>query len=218
VRRALLSVAIGLAGAASVTASGWALQAAALTPPKPAYRVAADTSTWFHEYRLVVDVFHLDHRRITGACLRGWFPRPGRPRIRASLLSLKTGPVFLVSGSRRVTRVAGRRRRPLSARLLASVGCTGKLAPRLAGVAQSGADFTATRSYAANQPAIELKLERLRGERLTIYVSPRTYEPLVVTGSAHGREATARLYPTRVTRRLLIRFRLLSELEPRIKR
>jgi len=218
VRRALLSVAIALAGAASVTASGWAIQAAALTPPKPAYRVAADTSTWFHEYRLVVDVFHLDHRRITGACLRGWFSGPGQPKVRASLLSLKGGPVLLVSGGRRVTLVAGRRSRLLPARLLASVGCTGKLAPRLAGAAQSGADFTAARSYAANQPAIELKLERLRGERLTIYVSPRTYEPLVVSGDAHGREATARLYLTRVTKRLLARFHLLAEFEPSLER
>jgi hypothetical protein len=218
VRRALLSVAIGLAGAASVTASGWAIQAAALTPPKPAYRVAADTSTWFHEYRLVADVFHLDHRRITGACLRGWFSRPGQPKVRASLLSLKTGPVLLVSGGRRVTLVAGRRSRPFPARLLASVGCTGKLAPRLAGVAQSGADFTAARSYAANQPAIELKLERLRGERLTIYVSPRTYEPLVVSGDAHGHDATARLYLTRVTERLLARFHLRAEFERSLER
>src|SRR5262249_56901862 len=70
VRRALLSVAVGLAGAACVTASGWALPAAALPPPTPAARVAAEASAWFHDYRLVVDVFHFHHRRMTGACLR----------------------------------------------------------------------------------------------------------------------------------------------------
>jgi hypothetical protein len=213
VRTALLSVAVGLVGAVVVAASGWALQASALPPPKPAARIAADTSTWFYDYRLVVDVFHVDHRRIKGACLRGWFPRPGGPKSRASLLSLRFGPVLLLPGGGQVSRVGGRRNRLLPARLLASVGCSGKLAPRLAGVAQSGGDFTAARSYAANQPAIRLKLERLRGERLTLYVSPRTYQPLVAIGDARGREVTARLYLTRVTRTLLARFHLLAETE-----
>ena len=212
-RTALLSVAVGLAGAVGVAASGWALQASALPPPKPAARIAADTSTWFHDYRLVIDVFHVDHRRIKGACLRGWFPRPGGQRIRASLLSLRLGSVLLLSGGRRVWRVGGPRNRVPPARLLASVGCSGKLAPRLAGVAQSGADYTAARSYAANQPAIRLKLERVRDERLTLYVSPRTYQPLVAIGEAHGREVTARLYLTPVTRTLLARFHLLTEAE-----
>jgi hypothetical protein len=218
VRTALLSVAVGLVGAVGVAASGWALQASALPPPKPAARIAADTSAWFHDYRLVVDVFHVDHRRVKGACLRGWFRRPDGPKVRASLLSLRFGPVLLLSAGRRVSRVGGRRNRRLPARLLASVGCSGKLAPRLAGVAQSGADYTAARSYAANQPAVRLKLERVRDERLTLYVSPRTYQPLVAIGDAHGREATARLYLTRVTRALLARFHFPTEAEPRPKR
>jgi len=62
VLRALLSVAVGLAGAAGVAASGWAIQAAALPPPTPAARVAADASTWFHEHRFIVDVFHFEAR------------------------------------------------------------------------------------------------------------------------------------------------------------
>jgi hypothetical protein len=198
VRRALLSVAIGLAGAAGVAASGWALQAAALPPPTPAARVAADASVWLHEYRLVVDVFHVDHGRIKGACLRGWFRTPHHGKRRGSLLSLRSGP---------------RHHRRLD-RLLASAGCSGKLAPRLAAAAQSGSDIDASRAYAANQPAIELKLKRFRHERLTLYVSPRTYRPLVAIVALHGREATARLFLNRARPSLLAHFHLLRVPRP----
>jgi hypothetical protein len=191
VRRALLSVVIGLAGAACVTASGWAIQAGALPPPTPAARVAADASVWLHEYRLVVDVFHVDHRRFKGACLRGWFRTPHHGKKRGSLLALRS-----VLRHRRLVR------------LLASAGCSGKLAPRLAGAAQSGSDIDASRGYAANQPAIELKLPPVRDERLTLYVSPRTYRPLVAIVAHHGLEATARLFLNRARPTLLARFHL----------
>jgi hypothetical protein len=214
VRRALVSVAVGLAGAAGVTASGWALQAGALPPPTSAARVAADASAWLHDYRLTVDVFHVDHRRIKGACLRGWFrARDGRT-TRGSALSLRPEPVLIVSGHR-VAVLSGHRSKTLPVRLLAAAGCAGKLAPRLAGAAQAGSDFKAERSYAANQPAIKLKLEPFKHERLTLYVSPRTFRPLVAIVDVRNEEATARLYLNRVKPRLLARFHLLRTIERR---
>jgi hypothetical protein len=204
VRRALLSVAVALAGAAGVTVSGWALQAAALPPPVPADRVAADASVWLHEYRLVVDVFHVDHRRMKGACLRGWFPFPNRSIRRASRLSLKSGPVPHLS---RLTRDS-----------LALGGCSGKLLSFIAIAAQSGDRLTTERSYAAGRPAIALELDRGREERLTLYVSPRTYKPLVAFVALDGEEATARLYLHRITPHLLRRFRLPHEANPRPRR
>jgi len=150
VRTALLTVAVGPVGAVGVAASGWALQASALPPPKPAARIGADTSTWFQNYRLVVDVFHTHHRTIKGACPRGWFPGPGGPKIRASLLSLRRGAVLLLSG--RSVSLVGRRRN-------------------------------------------------------------RLHQPPVAIGDADGREVTARLYLTRVTRTLLARFHMLAEAE-----
>lgn len=218
-RRTLLSVAIGLAGAAAVTTSGWALQAAALTAPEPADYVAAGASVWFHQHRLAIDVFHFDHRRMKGVCLRGWFPRPNGQKTRASLLSLTRGPVLRVSDDRRMSVALERRGgRRVPGRILALAGCSGELAPLLAAAAQGGGRLTTERSYAANQAAIALELVHGKTERLTLYVSPRTYEPLVAIVAKDSREATARLFLNRVNRRLLARFHLLRLVQPQPRR
>lgn len=215
VRRALVSVAVALAGAAGVIASGWALQAAALPPPKPAARVAADASVWFHDYRLAVDVFHFDHRRTEGACVRGWIRRRSREKTRASALSFGTGRILRVAGDGRVSVVVARRRRPWPpGRLAAEAGCSRMLAGTLAAVAQSGGHLTTERAYAANRPAIALELERGRQERLTLYVSPRTDQPLVAVLHLDGREIAARIYLQRVRKRVLRRFGLLHDITP----
>jgi hypothetical protein len=215
VRRTLLSVAAGLAGAAAVTASGWALQAAALPTPEHADRIAADASAWLHNYRLVVDVFHVDHRRLKGACLRGWFPNEAGVKTLGSLLSLRAGPVFELSGRRRAVLENGPGTRNDHVRLLALVGCSGKLARLLGAAAQSGWDLSSERAFAANQPAIELKLDHGRHEHFAIYVSPTTYRPLVAIVRRDHHAATARLYLNRITPRLLRRFRLPHENAPR---
>lgn len=206
-RRTLLSVAAGLAGAAAVTASGWALQAAALPPPEHADQIAADASAWLHDYRLVVDVFHIDHRRRKGACLRGWFPNQRGVKTRASLLSLQSGPVFRVSGRRRTVFEAGPNAQNRHVRLLALAGCSGTLARALAAAAQSGWDLSIERGFAANQPAIELKFDRGKHEHFAVYVSPSTHRPLVAIVSRDHHVATARLYLNRIGPRLLRRFR-----------
>lgn len=219
VRRALVSVAVALAGAAGVTASGWALQAAALPPPKPAARVAADASVWFHDYRLAVDVFHFDHRRLEGACVRGWILRVPGEKTRASVLSFRTGRVLRVSGNDRVTVVEAprRRRRVPPGRLAAEAGCSRLLAGTLARAAESGGHLTTERAYAANRPAIALELDRGNEERLTLYVSPRTDQPLVAFVDLDRRQITARIYLQRVTRRVLRRFGLLRRIIPEPK-
>jgi hypothetical protein len=214
VRRALLSVTVGLAGAAGVTASAWALQTVALPPPTPADRIAADASTWFHEYRLVVDVFHVDRRTIKGACLHGWFHRSDGQKVQGSLLSFRAGPRVFVSGARRTYLAAGSHRRFMPNKLAAAAGCSGELAPILAAAAQNGAHLTTARDYAAGQPVIELRIERVHDERITLDVSPRTYRPLVAVVLLEGETATARLYLNRVSRPLLTRFHLLHVVVP----
>jgi hypothetical protein len=211
VRRTLLSAAAGLAGAAAVTASGWALQAAALPPPEHADRIAADASAWLHDYRLVVDVFHVDHRRLKGACLRGWFPSRTGVKTQASLLSLRAGPVFRLSGRQRSVLERGPETRGEHTRLLALAGCSGPLARALAAAAQSGWDLSVERGFAANQPAVKLKLGRGRHEHIAVYVSPSTYRPLVAIVVRKQRAVTARIYLNRITPRLLHRFRFPPE-------
>jgi hypothetical protein len=218
VRRALLSVVIAFAGVAGVIASGWALQAGALPPPKPAARVAADASEWFHEYRLAVDVFHFDHRRVRGACIRGWLPRDGR-KVRASLLSFRKGRILRVSGKRHVSVVAATRRRHSPPGLLAAdAGCSQMLARTLAAAAQGTAHLTTERAYAANRPALALELQRGREERLTLFVSPRTDRPLVAFVDLDRRKITARIYLQPATQAVLRRFRLLHRITPEPRR
>ncbi len=202
-RRALLGVAIALAGAAGVTASGWALQAAALPSPRPAANVAADANVWLHEYRLVVDVFHLHHRRVKGACLRGWFPGQSGSKARASLFAVGSRPVLRMPLRRRALLALAGRGRGLPKRMMALIGCSGELSQIFAGAAQSGGRLSTERSHAANQPAIALELERGRGVRLTLYVSPHTHRPLAAFVDLAGEAATARLYLRGATPHLL---------------
>jgi hypothetical protein len=189
VRGALASFTVAVSAVAAMVAGGWAVQAAALPGPARADRVAADASVWLHDYRLVVDVFHVDHHRVEGACLRGWFPGPGGVKSRRSLLSLRS----------RETR---------DRRLMALAGCSGKLAQVLAGAAQNLRHLRVERSFAANQPAVALRLGTRHDERLTLYVSPATYRPLVAVVERDGRTSTARLFLNRVGPRLLLRFGL----------
>ena len=214
-RRTLISVTVGLVGAAGVTVSGWAVQAAALPPPTSAARVAADASAWFHEYRLVVDVFHVDHHRTSGACLRGWFGHANGHTVRGSLLSLERGPILRTASRRRVVVVSGRPDRSLPAGLAVATGCSRALAGALATAAQSGAHLSVSRAYAANRPAIALKVAPTREKRLTLYVEPGTDRPLVAIVAIDGHEAKARLYLSRVKRHVLVHFHLLGEADRR---
>jgi hypothetical protein len=211
VRRTLTSAAVALAGAAAVTAGGWTLQAAALPPPAHADRVAADASAWLHDYRLVVDVFHVDHRRLTGACLRGWFSSPDGTKTRMSLLSVGSGTIFRLPEGRRVSTRTGAPGHPAPVGLMALAGCSAKLSSALAAAAQYDRDLRVERSYAANRPTLALKLERRHDERLTLYVSPKTYLPIVAIVQRDGHTATARLYLNRITPHLLSRFRFPAE-------
>lgn len=205
-RRAILSAFVAVLAAGSVTASGWALQGAALPSPKPAARIAADASAWLHDYRLAVDVFHFHHRRTKGACLRGWFGGRGRPRVRESLLSFRPGPLLRESNHGRVSVARGLP--DLPARLAVAAGCTGKLEGGLVTAAQDGTHLTVERAYAANRPALALEWSRGRNKDSTLFVSPRTDQPLVAVVGLDGRYATARLYLARARPRLLARFHL----------
>lgn len=218
-RGPLVSVVVALAGVAGVIASGWALQAAALPPPRPADRVAADASAWFHDYRLAVDVFHFDRRRVEGACVRGWFARRDGVEDRGSLISFRAGPILRVSGKDHLSVVRAPRRIGFPPPLLAAdVGCSRMLARTLAAAAQGSAHVSTERAYAANRPAIALELQRGKEERLTLYVSPRTDRPLVAFLARDRRHITARIYLQPVGRRVLRRFGLLHRIRPEPRR
>jgi hypothetical protein len=199
VRRALLSVGVGLAGAAALAGAGWTIQSVALPQPAHADRLAVDVEAWFHYHRFAIDIFHSQDRRSRGECLRGWYAQVHHHLARGSILALAGGPVALTTARGRVEFASGRRRLGLPAFLAARVGCTASLADELDMAAQSGLHLRVERAYAANQPVLALRLPRLSDERLSLYVSPRDYRPLVAIAAVDGRVAAARLYLARAT-------------------
>jgi hypothetical protein len=210
-RRALLSVVVCCAGAAAVSAAGWALQTVTLPRPARADRIAADASVWLHDYPYSIDIFRSGGRRVRATCLRGWYPRGhGRRRVRGSLLSLDGGLVAVETGGRRYVRfISGRQRSALPAFLAVATGCTSSLGDALYTALQRDVNLRVERAYAAHQPALALRVPQVHGERLTIYVSARQHRPLVVDSTVDGRAATARIYLAPVTRRLMSRDRRL---------
>jgi hypothetical protein len=190
-----------------------------LPPPKPAARVAADASVWFNDYRLGIDVFHFHDRRIEGACVRGWERLRNGSKVRASLLSYEAGPILRITGSRHVSVVAARRVHRFPPGLpAADAGCSRMLAQTLAAAAQGTGHLTMERAYAANRPAIALEIQRGREKRLTLFVSPRTDQPLVAYVDLDGQMIAARIYLQPVKRGMLAQFGLLHRIEPVPKR
>lgn len=212
----MVSIAVGLAGLAAVVAAGWGIQRFALPVPPPAAQAAVRAEQWVHTYRHSIVVFHAGHQRFSGECLRAWFLQPharGRSRHwqgrhEGSLLLLSRTPVglatgkglavALASGKGRVLLALGPRLRRLPTLLAAAIGCTESLSKALTNAVQSSSPPHLEPDFAANQPALELQTHS-RHERLTIYLSPRDYRPLVVVGGEAGHTATARLYLTRLT-------------------
>lgn len=189
---------MGFAGVAVLASAGWAVQRVGLPRPAQADRVAADAEAWLNYHRFSIDIFHTDDHRFRGACLRGWYALP-RHRARGSLLVLTGGPVALATRMGHVEFTSGRRLPEFPAFLAVASGCTGSLANELNAATQSGLRLDVDRAFAANQPALALRLPRLHDERLVLYVSPRSYEPLVAIIALGGRIASARLYLARAT-------------------
>lgn len=214
VRRSLLSVIIGLAGVAVLIGAGWAVQDVGLPRPAPADRVAADAEAWLNYHRFSIAIFHSDDRRFRGACLRGWYPHLRGRQARGSLITFTGGHVALATAKGRVQFASGRRWSEFPASLAVASGCTASLANELNAATQSGLRLDVDRAYAANQPALTLRLPRIRDERLVLYVSPRGYKPLVTIVHRDGHTASARLYLTRATASRAAEFRRLVPRTP----
>jgi hypothetical protein len=92
------------------------------------------------------------------------------------------------------------------------------LASTLAAAAQGAGRLTTERAFAANRPAVAVEVQRSREERLTVFLSPRTEQPLVAFVDLDGHKITARIYLQRVSRETLARFRLLHRIKPEPRR
>lgn len=204
-RRALLSVAVALAGGGALAGAAWSVQAAGLPPPSRAGRVAADATRLLSEHRVIVDIFHLDHQRLRGICVGGWFPLPDGKKAPGSLLALQSGTQYLIAGGK-VHADLGLRRRARLPRLAFEVGCGRNITRALLPAEQGGVHLRAERAYAAGRPAIALRLHSAHDGGFSLYVAAGTYQPLVAIVHRWGETMTARLYLAHFTPALLSRF------------
>lgn len=200
-----MSVVVALAGAGIVAAAAWSVQTVGLPPPSRAGRVAAVATKWLSQHRAVVDIFHVDHQRLKGICVDGWFTLRDGKQEAGSLLALQSGAQYLVAGDK--VRLAYRfHRRAKLPRLAEQVGCRRSLARELLPAEQGLFHLRAERAYAAGRPAIALRLRHGLHRRFSLYVAAETYKPLVAILHARGETITARLYLARATQALLRRF------------
>jgi len=74
--------------------------------------------------------------------------------------------------------------------------------------------LTMQRANLGGRPTIEIRLPQIQHERLTLYLAPKTYQPLVATARIRGHVVTARIFLPHPTRALLARFRAGSRGKP----
>lgn len=210
-RKLVLSVGVGLLGALGLMGIAWGVELVALPPPVHADLVAARAARWLNDYRAAVDVFQVGHRRIEGLCLHGSPEDRHSERSQSSFLVLASGKTLHVTQTRTEERVvdeAGRQNQP--GLLAVNVGCTYQLLAEIGEAVRTNVAIAATPAFVARQPALALRLSRVRRERLTLYVAPSTYRPLVASALIGGRQITARLHLMPLDQRLLARFGLNS--------
>ena len=203
-RGALVTLFVLLAVGGATLAAGWSVEAAGLPPAAHADRIAADAAAWFLRHRLASSSFKLQGRWEHGLCLRGWFTRPDGTRTHGTLLRTREGLRILGDGGPlKIGGVARPERPGLPLLQLELAGCPAILGPRIAAAAQTAAHLHVARAFAAGGPALALRLPPQHRDRLTLYVRPQTFRPLMVTASVGGVAGVARIRLLRLTPRQL---------------
>ncbi len=214
VRGVLVTLCVGLLAAGAALGAGWAVLAAALPPPARGDRVAADAAAWLLRFRVTRSTFELNGARQSAYCLHTWFPRRSTGTLaRGTLLRLDAGGRLLQNGGAVWAEgpvAAGPQRLDLLELELA--GCPDVLGTRVAAAAQTADGIRVERAFAAGQPALALRLPTLYDragrhrfvlDRATLYVSARTFKPLLVKASLGPWTGSGRIHLTRATPALL---------------
>jgi hypothetical protein len=163
--RSLFVAALGalLIGGA-VTASAWALEAAALPAPEPGDLAALNATARLEQYRYVESSVRANGAAgVRARCLSGWFPRRGE--------LLRLGPRTTIAdlGGHRLD-VDGRLETDPVAYLLLA-GCPTVLARTVDRLLQAGATTSTARTWFA-RPAVAVRIPD-RTAVLTLYLTPR---------------------------------------------
>ena len=199
-RRALVSVAVALAGCAVVTAAGWGVEMVGLPQATATDRLVAKAEGWLRDDPLTSVSFHGRGVHARGLCLRtsvGSFAR--------SRLALKGGPVFAVSTGH-VRRVRGKKVAGFPALLASRIGCSATLLQPVMAAAEARVHVG---SYAPMNmgPLIALNFPPYKKQRLVLYVNPKTGRPFLAAESLRGLTVTAFLRLRQVDEAALARLR-----------
>jgi hypothetical protein len=214
VRGLLVSVAVALTMCGAALGAGWGVQTAVLPRAAHGSRVAADAAAWLLRYRLVESSLVTGGRRESSLCLRGWFPRRDGKLARGALLVVDGLRIADNGGGARLDGTQERVRPHVPEFLLEAAGCPGVIGARAAAAAVAGG-IRVTRAFAGGEAALALHLpsklhrlgrHRFLRDRLTLYVSPRTYRPVAVAASLGRLEGVARIRLVKATPALLARF------------
>jgi hypothetical protein len=147
----------------AVTASAWALEAAALPAPEPGDLAALTATAHLEQFRYVESSLRANGAgRVRARCLSGWFPHRGE--------MLRLGPATTIAdlGGHRLDVDGPLEADPVAYLLLA--GCPTVVGRTVDRLLQAGATTSATRTW-FTRPAIAVTIPD-RTAVLTLYLTP----------------------------------------------
>jgi hypothetical protein len=190
VRSRLVAALGALLIAGAVTASAWALEAAALPAPEPGDLAALNATAHLEQYRYVESSVRANGAgTVRARCLTGWFPRRGE------LLRLGPGPTITDLGGHKLD-VDGRLQADPVAYLLLA-GCPTVLARTVDRLLQGGATTSSARTW-FTRPAVAVRIPD-RSAVLTLYLTPRRDTLLGVGVAGSQVDGLSRIQPLPLT-------------------
>jgi hypothetical protein len=189
---ATLAVACSLVG--GVAGVAWGVQVVSLPAPARNDRIVAATVAWFFRFRLVESDFQIDGGRLVhSACVQGQLPvTRGRELERASVLVFGDGRAVVdAQPPLRVIGVRGGEPGTLPLVQLELGGCSRVLGPLLAALVQNER-IRIRRTVVAGEAALAVRFGTPR-TRITIFVTPKTFEPFAVAVASHRFSGQARI-------------------------
>ncbi len=199
--RALVSVVATLVGCAVITAAGWGVEMVGVPRPTQADRLVASAEGWLRSYPLSFDSFHGRNVHASGICLRTSARSFARSR-----LAIADGPLFAVTTAH-ARAVRGSPRPGFPAFLASRIGCTATLLAPVLSAAVARDPVEAHHASVAHESAVALTFPPYKGERLVLYVSPKSGRPFGAKATFRGTELSATLDVKQVNPALIARLR-----------
>jgi hypothetical protein len=212
-RGALVTLAVGGAAAAAFFGLAFGVQTVGLRSPSHGARVGANVAGLLLRHRVMASTFTIDGAPGRGICLHHWFTRAQTGHLgRGTLLQLDSGERVISNGG--PVHVENAPRPGYLPRLILLVaGCTRDLGQRVALAAQLDAVYPRP-ARLDGRDVLRVRLARIHDpighnrtvvDRVTLWVDPRTYEPLAVWAKVGHHEGYGRIRFRTMTAALLRR-------------